>query len=466
MALKQNELPSLAICGGGASAVLLVMALRKIATHPLAVTVFDGAAVTGRGSAYSTNSLAHLLNVPASRMSAFADDPDHFARWLPSRAETSVYTPRSFVPRKIYGDYLNELLWQALNDKSGPVTTRLEQAKVSNVTRAVKGWQVATADGRTMFATQAVIATGNEPPRSLPLHGPVASHQLLNDPWDETAKARIGDDADVVLVGSGLTAIDVALELLGRGHKGRILMLSRHGLLPRVHSSAMLSGSWLFPPYPSSVRDLMRRIRAEASRIPGLEGWRTAIDSMRPNLPAIWEAMSPRDRARFLRHVRPHWEVHRHRMAPEVAAQMSSAIGAGAISPEKGRLVRISSGRQGRLKLEIRRLSEGVTIETDFVVNCTGPDCNPSVSRNPLISSLLQKGIVRPDPLRLGLDTDAEEHLVGADGAAHQDLYAVGPAARGRLWEVTAIPEIRTQVTRLSRLLAPAVAENPANYAI
>jgi uncharacterized NAD(P)/FAD-binding protein YdhS len=466
MAVQQDSVPSLAICGGGASAVLLAQALRRAASRPLAVTIFDGAAVSGRGSAYATNSLAHLLNVPASRMSAIADDQDHFAAWLSSRAETAAYTPRSFVPRKIYGDYLKDQLAQALNDTSGPVHTRVEQARVSSLSRAIKGWQLTLADGRTMFATQAVIATGNEPPRRLPLQGPVASHQLLNDPWDEHAKALIRDDADVVLVGSGLTAIDVALELLGRGHKGRIMMLSRHGLLPRVHSSAMLSGSWLFPPYPSSVRDLMRRIRAEASRIPGLEGWRTAIDSMRPNLPAIWEALSPADRVRFLRHVRPHWEVHRHRMAPEVATQMNSAIGAGAISPEKGRLVRISNSSKGRLNLAIRRLSKEFQVDADFVVNCTGPDCNPSVSRNPLITSLLEKGIVRPDPLRLGLDTSAEERLIAADGSAHPDLYAVGPAARGRLWEVTAIPEIRTQVTRLSRLLAPAPAENPANYAI
>jgi uncharacterized NAD(P)/FAD-binding protein YdhS len=210
----------------------------------------------------------------------------------------------------------------------------------------------------------------------------------------------------------------------------------------------------------------MRRTRNEAHSIPGQDAWRTAIDALRPHLPAIWGALGDADKARFLRHVRPFWEVHRHRMAPEVAARIEDAIGKGRIVIDQGRLLAVESGTPAGLSLRVKLQGKTNRVTADVAINCTGPECDPLASRNPLIVDILHKGLARPDPLHLGLDTDAGNRLVGADGAARQGLYAIGPVARGRLWEVTAVPEIQTQAAHLAHVLAPRASERADAYTI
>jgi uncharacterized NAD(P)/FAD-binding protein YdhS len=463
---RQSAFDHIAVCGGGASAVLLLHALRKHADRPLDVTIVEERPLPGTGLAYSTPSPSHLLNVPAGRMSADAADPNEFVAWLGDNASADGYTAKSFVPRRLYGAYLKNLLATASMDRRSNVQVKFRRGTVRALDHAARHWTLGLTDGTAIAADAVVVATGNAPPRPCFGADTAVSEHIINDPWDAAAKVEIPRNANVALIGSGLTAVDIAMELLDKGHRGQIRLISRHGLLPRKHAPAMVSASWLHPPYPSSIAELMRRTRDEAHSIPGQEAWRTAIDALRPHLPAIWNALSDADKARFLRHVRPFWEVHRHRMAPEVAVRIEQAIEDGRIAVQQGRLLAIESAAPGGLKLKVKTQGKVVGVAANVAINCTGPECNPLASRNPLIVDLLQKGLARPDPLHLGLDTDTANRMIAANGTAQQGLFAMGPVARGRLWEVTAIPEIRHQATQLAHVLAPLASERADAYTI
>lgn len=442
------------ICGGGASAVMLVRALTKSAVEPLDITIVEERTPVGVGLAYSTPSTSHLLNVPAGRMSADISDAGNFVTWLNAQGSAQTFDAKSFVPRMLYGAYLKDLLALAMADPHAPVQVRVRHARATGISRAgARHWRLELDGGRQLDAEAVVIATGNERPRAFRVIAhDVHPDRVLQDPWDADAKEKIPAHANVALLGSGLTAVDVAVELLERGHQGQIKMISRHGLLPRKHAPALVSGSWLFPPYPESIADLVRKTRDEARRTPGDDAWRTTIDALRPNLPAIWGDLSDESKARFLRHVRPFWEVHRHRMAPQVAARLEQAISNAKLVIHRGRIAAIEPARASALNVKLKphgRLSQ--SIGADVVVNCTGPDYNPRATRNPLIASLLGNGFARPDALHLGLDTDDDDRLLSSGGNLQENLYAIGPVARGRLWEVTAVPEIRQQAALLSR---------------
>lgn len=466
MSAPREHPEHLVICGGGASAVLLLHALRRRAEQPLHVTLIEERPSAGAGTAYSTPSASHLLNVPAGRMSADAENPNEFVAWLAQNFPAENHTAKSFVPRRLYGAYLKHLLAAAAVDRRSPVQVTVRHATIHTIERRLQHWTLTLGNEKTIDADAVVIATGNAPPRPYFATNEDVRDLILNDPWDADAKADIPRDANVALVGSGLTAVDVAMELLDRGHRGQIRMISRHGLLPRKHAQSFVSAGWLFAPYPRSVAELMRRTRREARSIPGQEAWRTAIDALRPNLPAIWGALTPDDKARFLRHVRPFWEVHRHRMAPEIAARVEGAIETGRIVLQQGRLQAIERAVLGGLSLCVKTRGRVTPIPADIAINCTGPESDPTTSRNPLIVDLLNKGLARPDPLHLGIDTDENDRLIAIDGRANLNLYAVGPVARGRLWEVTAIPEIRNQATALARKMSPRASEQANGYTI
>jgi len=387
-------------------------------------------------------------------MSADAGDAANFVDWLNAQDGERKFDAKTFVPRSLYGAYLKDLLSLAMLDRHSPVQVRVRHARVVGLARAnARHWKVLLDDNRSIDAEAVVIATGNERPRAFQAIGAEVDPALaLQDPWDADAKAAISTEKSVALIGSGLTAVDVCVELLDRGHQGQIKMISRHGLLPRKHAPALVSGTWLFPPYPNSIADLVRSTRDEAHRTPGDDAWRTTIDALRPNLPAIWAELSDESKTRFLRHVRPFWEVHRHRMAPQVASRLENAMEEKRLTIHRGRVAAIEPAQATALNIKLKPHGRhAASLGADIVINCTGPDYNPRATRNPLIADLLSKGFARPDPLHLGLDTDDDDCVLGANGNPQENLYAVGPVARGRLWEVTAIPEIRAQAAVLSR---------------
>jgi uncharacterized NAD(P)/FAD-binding protein YdhS len=455
-------MPTIAIIGAGFSgSMLAVNLLHQPDTH-LRIVLIEKRQRFGRGLAYSTDNPAHLLNVPAGRMGAFAANPGHFLDWLNSRPETAnsdgqAYGPGSFVPRHLYGDYLATLLGQAA--KSNP-TDRFQRinAQATDLSTVAGNVQINLSNSATITADHAVLALGNFP--SLPPVAALAaaSDRYIADPWQAGALDRIPLDAVVLLVGSGLTMADMAIALIAKGHRGRLDAISRHGLLPHRHAAPPPDAP-VVPPFtideiPFTARGLARTVR---SRIRGesATGWRSVIDALRPVTQELWRRAPRKERARFLRHLQARWDVHRHRLAPAAAAKIDAMRSSGQLHFHAGRVTGLDATSDGlAVHFRSRGSAELATLVTHYVVNCTGPASDYSRIDDPLVRNLLERGLARPDPLHLGLDIDDRQHLIARDGAPSERLYAAGPPTKGAAWEITAVPDLRVQSMKLADYLA------------
>jgi uncharacterized NAD(P)/FAD-binding protein YdhS len=436
-----------AIIGGGFSGALLAINLLRH-DGPRA-TLIERRPYPGRGTAYSTVHPEHLLNVRAGNMSAFPDAPDDFAEWL--RHRSGGERP-GFAPRRVYGDYLEELLATAAREAPG----RLEILLGDAVDMDVAGAQVAVrlSDGGIIDADAAVLAIGNLPPLPPTDLGEAvtASPAYADDPWRGDFGSELGDADTVMILGTGLTMIDVVLSLDANGFGGRIVALSRRGLLPHAHEEGQPSTSRPERP-PVVPSELVRDVRARSRQIP----WRAAVDELRPYTQDIWQAMSIEDRARALRHLRPWWDVHRHRIAPAVAERLTALRASGRLDIVAGKLLAVDPAEDG-LAISLRRRGSDrpEALRVKRLINATGPAGSLRHATEPLLRSLRDRGLVRPDPLDLGVDVGMGSQVIDARGEASDQLFMIGPMTRGAFWEIVAVPDIRKQAWSLARRLSNA----------
>ena len=445
---------SIAIIGAGFSGALLAVQLLRRCREDDRVYLIEKRAGFGRGLAYSTSNVNHLLNVRAGNMSAFPDQPDHFVEWLRRRAveaETSDAMPDagSFVSRRLYGTYVRSLLcdelWQG--GKGRNLFLVPDQAVALNAEPG--GVFLTVAGGRCYRVDMVVLAAGNLPPDE-------SRGAYFGDPWHPDATAGIGRDDKVLLIGSGLTMVDTVQTLLEAGHRGSIRALSRRGLVPHVHvPTNPLAISTFDLPRTTSVARLARWLRARVAAAEA-EGrtWRDVIDGLRPHLQDLWRRLSVEERRRFLRHLRPWWDIHRHRMAPSVAAMLNAAIDRGQLVIERGRVVEIAPEEAAvTVRWRRRGASDVETMQVARAINCAGPETNYAACNDPLIRDLLARRFARPDPLGLGLEVNEQGALLNQEGVPSRRLFALGPVTRGSFWEIVAVPDIRQQCARLANHL-------------
>lgn len=444
----------IAIIGGGFSGTMVATHLLRLATAPLSITLIEPRPSLGAGLAYGTANPCHLLNVPAGRMSAFPDDPRHFSGWL----SHDTYGAGCFAPRKLYGIYIQSVLETVI--AQAPASARLD--RIRNEAVAIlphgSGAVIQLKTGQTLQADRVVLVLGNFPPSDPDVadRSFYRSQRYVSDPWAPDALDHLAPTDPVVLVGSGLTMVDVALTLKARGHRSAIHAISRQGRLPQSHRMSAPYPLFLTAAEtPASTRILLRRIRQEIERaaVAGYD-WRAVIDALRPETQALWQALPLVERRRFLRHVRSCWDVHRHRAAPKAAAAIERLKRSEQLRVHAGRIDAYREQHDGVWVIyRPRRSNTLVELRASHVINCTGPESDYRKLQHPLVRHLLASGLVRPDPLCLGLDTDAEGRLLDARGDASTFLYTLGPPCKGRLWETTAVPEIRGQAQALAQRL-------------
>ena len=446
------------IVGGGFSGVALAAQLLRRAEAALRVTLIEAGDRIGRGLAYGTAVETHLLNAAADQMSLYQDDPDHFLRWAQAAGVATAGT--DFVPRLHYGRYLEESLQAAARSPDAHFET-WPCARVTDVMRGLGGWIVQLADGRRIACDEVVLATGNPAPAD-PLVAwlPNGSPRYLRDAWAPGGLDDVGPDEKILLVGTGLTMIDVLLTLECRGHRGPVHALSRRGLLPRAHPPVRealpdeLKMRFLGSLAGLTLRGLLRAVRRTmATAVERGLGPQVAIDAMRPALPGLWAALTPRERRQFLRHLRPHWDAIRHRAAPQVAAVVERQRREGRLTVESARLTGALALDDG-IVIWSRANGRGDErkIQYDRVVNCTGPafakDGGTALDR-----VLMARGLISADAQRLGRRSDS--HGAALDGTrCATGLHILGPACRARDWELTAVPELRRAAERLATRLA------------
>jgi uncharacterized NAD(P)/FAD-binding protein YdhS len=427
-----------AIAGGGASGVFLAAhVLRE--SPDTRVLIFEPGAL-GLGIAYATTCPAHLLNVAAKGMSLFADDPADFVSWL-ERNCPGVYTSESFVPRHIYGKYLQGVA----RDLALSYSHRFEHVRELLVSVDATGaaLMLRSSEGGTYDADVLVVATGH--PQTATWPGAPESPRYHPDPWRDGALVAGNPDETVLILGTGLTAIDAVLSLRHNEHRGRIYLVSRRGAFPHEHRPFTTIPSP--PPQARSIADVLAALRAGAQ-------WRSSVDALRPFTNDVWTSFPLTERKRFLRHAASYWNVHRHRMAPEVAATLAELLASGAIVKIAGHTTSFEDSN-GSLRVAIReRSGRECTIVAQRVINCGGMSYDVSKQRNPLICSLADRGLLAPNALGVGVDVAPDGALVGSDGRASERIYSIGPVRFGALIETTAVPEIRSQAAALSRTLA------------
>jgi uncharacterized NAD(P)/FAD-binding protein YdhS len=307
---------------------------------------------------------------------------------------------------------------------------------------------VLLSDGRRIDAARVALALGNPPPRRSPVRGDSAA-PFVDDPWEAGALDSLPARGTVLVLGAGLTMIDVVLAMDAAGHRGTVHAVSRRGFLPRTHATSPLAPT--APPAPAASTALawLRAFRAEVAAGADARG---VVDALRPTTAAAWRALPARERERFLRHIRPLWDSVRHRTAPSVGRAIQARILDGRLVVHRGRIASLTAGPHGA-RAEIRLRWGGGTriVDAVAIVNATGPDGDPAADPRPLVRSLLLSGVACRHPLGLGFDATPDGDLVGADGIASEVVATLGPPLRGVLWESTAVPEIRAQATALAR---------------
>ena len=435
-----------AIIGGGFSGAL--QAINLLRHEGPRATLIERRGAAGRGVAYSAAHPDHLLNVRAGNMSALPQEPDHFQRWLERRHPALA---GGFAPRLIYGDYLAELLADARGRSPDRLT--IVQGEAIDLRPEGEGWRIDLADGTRIDADAVVLAPGNLPPH---VPGGIDAGALppgtfVAEPWGgDLAEGLMPDDV-VLVIGSGLTMIDIALLLDARGFGGRIVALSRRGLIPRAHEAVAPTILDMRPP-PSAVA-LLRHMRARGRAI----GWRAAVDEIRPYTEGLWIAAGLDERRRFLRHLRAWWDVHRHRIAPQVAARIAAMQAAGRLDIVAGKLADVTaSGVGARIRYRPRGQDGLEALTVRRIINASGPQGDLLRTGEPLLRRLIARGLIRPDPLHLGIDVTQQAEVIGADGEPRPTLLAIGPMTRGTFWEIVAVPDIRRQTWAVARKLSNA----------
>ncbi len=445
------------VVGGGFSGTMTAVNIARLTEHPLNITVVNDRGPVGRGVAYGLRRPEYLLNVAARNMSAFPHEPDHFLDWLRTRSEFEL-TPEielreRFVARQIYGDYLRSIAQHHLQSpgEGALATSELINGEVVDIESGEYGCRARLADGTAIEADRVVLATGNEPPAPLPGAEALADHPAwVANPWQAWEHRLPHHDGSVVLLGTGLTTVDAIITLRALGWLGTVHAISRHGWFPHAHFRGIE-----YPEFPPADVDLaalgLERLLALIERHCAILHERNAnpaiiVDKLRGYTQRIWSEFSIEDRLTFAREHAARWNVFRHRIAPEIHAQITSSQLTGQLRVHAGPIARLEPSAD-RIRVE---LADGQSVHGDLVINATGPSTKFTATRSVLLQNLLRRGTIAPDTTDLGVHVDTDHTVLTSSGERSPWLLALGPLLRGTYWETIAVPELRVQARRVA----------------
>ncbi len=445
---------TITIIGGGASGLLLLMNLIKRAgSQSLEINLIEkNPELTG--VAYAEAKSFHLLNVPAAKMGAFPEAVEDFYKWLQTNG--FPYSSGDFVPRVHYKSYLQSVFAEILKDKPANIFVNVISGEAVDVFREPDKTRVLLQSGAEIVSDKVILAFGN----FLPAHVRTKNADYINspkyfqNPWSAEIPGSIPTKDRVLIIGTGLTAIDAVASLRENKHQNKIYALSTHGLLPAVHRKAEV--------YPSfqteieavqSVRERLKIVRQHIAKAE-LSGndWRAVIDSLRPFTQGLWKSFPPVEKKRFMRHLQRRWDVARHRMPAQSGEMVDKLQADGTLEILRGRIGDIELKNNG---FEIQ-FGEDNRIQVDAIINCTGSISNYARIVQPLVKNLFGKGDIKPDDLFLGLDATPDGEIINRDGETSGTFYTFATAHKGILWECTAMPDIRSQAQNLALKLLSA----------
>lgn len=461
------RLPVVAIIGGGFSGAAIALHLARAARagQEARIIVFEPRTKIGKGLAYDTDEPTNRINVPASKMSLFPDEPDSFSQWieetnaLADDDEAFARDGQPFPRRHVFGVYVHAKIAPLLSN--GTVEHR--QARVTRLTRSNGRWRVSADDGSDIEADLVVLATSHpETAPPLVLSPLVGDPRYITDPTAAGALDAIGKDDRVLIVGNGLTSADVVAALTVRGHVGPIMSISRRGLRSRGHPAIVGDPYGDFVSQPArSASQLLSRIR-KTLREAGDQGlgWHVVLDAVRGQGQEIWRTLPLSERRRLVRHVRPYWDAHRFRIAPQVENVLDHAVRTGRLEILAASIA-CASKRDEALTIVVRLRGSRVYREltVDAVVVTTGPAHGSILESQPFLAELGQRGYLSLCPSGLGLRCDDRSRAFGADGHVAPGLFIGGPLARGTFGELMGLPQVTDHAVFVADQLRTSLAE-------
>lgn len=443
-----------AVLGFGFCGLMVVANLVRAAQSPLTLYVIDDNP-HGFGTAYSTQNPEHLLNVPAGKMGAFADDIGGFHAWLTTQVGQHAaarlglkprYDLEDFAPRMLYAAYL-ESIWRNTQEIAAQKKLEIKLVLSRAVALQSEPLAVLTARGDAIAVDKVVLAVGHEVKPLLPQ---LSAPTMIQNPWAKDAIAGAAEwPAPVMLIGSGLTAVDVLLSLRRGGYAGEVVATSFSGALPEPHAAATAVFQFNSQEI-AAAKTLPQMVQLLRSKIHEVGDWRVVVDALRPHTQSLWQRLSTPAQLKFLRRLGGRWSTHRHRMAPEIASQLTAEIAA-----TKTRILACKNidarEENGVAHITIHRAHGVEGLHPSRVINCAGLELNLAKSANPLLRQLLAEGMVEAHATCVGVVADKHYR---AWGSLHPNLYVIGSLLTGQLLESTAVPELRAQAAAIAMELS------------
>ena len=467
---RHRSVSAIAVIGGGFSGAACAIHLSRLAPRPLEILLIDPREQVGAGLAHSTPHPDHRLNAADSIHLLYLDAPDHFSAWLRTsgaleRDPDAVAANGRIYPRRAdFGRYVHAELtrYQACNP-SGTTIRHITQ-RAARIASGPRGFSVSLANGETVDADACVLAVGQGGSHVPDWLRPYIRHpECVADPWNLPALQRIDPEHHVLILGTGLTTVDVVSTLVSQGHRGPIEAVSRRGMRPASHSPfpptmPRLQGLMQEVPEfvarhgrPDSVAGIVRALRADIRRLdPARTSWHALFDDVRDAAHVLWPHLSTPEQLRFLRHLKPWYDVHRFRIPPQSERIVQRAVATGQLAFHGAHVVSVRHGPRG-FTVTFRDRGATFVRERSYtaLINCTGFDGRLQSLRDPLIRGLAADGMVRSSACGLGVDVDPDSRAIGAEGSRLKGLYVIGPLTGGSLGEASSVPVITRQILQV-----------------
>jgi len=451
--------PVVAIIGGGFCGTFTLIQLLRQAKKPVHIVLINKNYPIVKGVAYGTSDEKHLLNVAAGKMSAFPDEPEHFMQWVKSKKALKKYVTDelslAYLPRNVYGSYLQSIYEAALKKKPAAVKCTILNDEAKDIIPFVNRYMVVLHANKTITADKIVLATGNFPPAQPAIKDDrfYTSKNYFGNPWHESATQHIKPDESILIIGTGLTMMDTALSIVKDNFRGKIVALSRNGLLPLYHKKRK--------PYLNILEDLQPPYRLQElyeiyfrhieKVVSGGNSAEALMDAIRPKIQEIWMSLSVAEKIQFMEHVKPYWNVTRHRAARQVHESIHDLIEKNMLQVEAGRLISITeTGNAVEVIFREKKTQKNKIVRVSRVINCTGPDSDITKTNDELIKNLLERGFIAADELKLGMNALPDGSIIQRDNSLSPFLFTLGTNLKGILWESTAVPELRAQTQQLA----------------
>lgn len=447
---------TIVIIGGGFSGTLTAIQLLE-KSKTVQIKVINTEHPVAKGIAYGTLSSEHLLNVMAGRMSPFPNDADHFINWLRAKNYPLSNLETAFLPRMVYGEYLEELLSKHRTNKQ----LELIDAKAVDIQKKENKYSVLLNNGNSVIADKIVLAMGNFLPANPKIKDPefFKSKNYFQNPWEMSCIKEMPPDKAVLILGTGLTMVDCVLSLKKQGFKGKIYVVSPRGYIPVSHIKHYVYPDFYEELKDKSLLEILRSVRkhlkdAASKNIP----WQTVIDSIRTHIQKIWIGLPKKEKQQFISHLRHIWGLARHRVPEEAYTQFMDLKEKGQIEVIGGRIIEMQEKNSTiTASIQLRRSKTKRDLVVSRVINCTGPQLNFSEIKDELVQNLLSKKVILADELRMGLQSTPTGQVIQKDNTVSPDIYAIGSLLRGVLWETTAVPDISVEAECIARQIIKSI---------